>query len=270
APSVDYEYEGRTLTTGCRLVVVADGKNSSTRSRLGIPLVVTGPRVLLTGLLVDDGGAWDRAETTIGVDGRNQYIVVPRGDDRIRLYIGRRTTDPDRFTGRDRVGDFLEAYRSPVLPHHEALAGGTPLGPCASFPMTDAWTDSPVIPGVALIGDAAGWSNPVTAQGLSVTFRDARVLADTLLDDSDWSPAGLSGYTEERRDRMARLRFASALTDLLSAFGAPDRVRRRGRMQALLRDRPELGAALAAVHSGPWSARAEAFTPDILTTLAMA
>lgn len=32
---------------------------------------------------------------------------------------------------------------------------------------------------------------------------------------NDWSVAGLAPYAAERADRMARLRFASALTDLL-------------------------------------------------------
>jgi 2-polyprenyl-6-methoxyphenol hydroxylase-like FAD-dependent oxidoreductase len=269
-PSVTYELDGANRTLRCRLVVVADGKNSATRTALGIPLSVTSPRVLLAGMLVDDGGAWDRSETTIGVDGRNQYIVVPRADRRIRLYIGRRTTDSERFNGPQRISRFLEAYRTPVLPCGDALADATPAGPCATFPMTDAWTDTPVLPGVALLGDAAGWSNPVTAQGLSITLRDARVLAETLLDAPTWTPDELRRYAEERTVRMARLRFTSALTDLLSAFGMPDRAPKRRRMLSLLRKHPELGAALAAVHSGPWTPPAEAFSPDILTTVALA
>jgi hypothetical protein len=33
---------------------------------------------------------------------------------------------------------------------------------------------------------------------------------------------------------------------------------------------PELGVALDAVHAGPWAAPSEAYTPDILTTIALA
>jgi hypothetical protein len=33
---------------------------------------------------------------------------------------------------------------------------------------------------------------------------------------------------------------------------------------------PELGAALDAVHAGPWAASSEARTPDIPTTIALA
>jgi 2-polyprenyl-6-methoxyphenol hydroxylase-like FAD-dependent oxidoreductase len=136
--------------------------------------------------------------------------------------------------------------------------------------MTDSWADSPLLPGVALVGDAAGWSNPVTGQGLAVALRDARVLTDLLLDGSDWSAAGLAGYAEERAERMARLRFATALIDLFTAFGAADRANRRTRMGRLLGAEPELGAAIAAVHEGPWRVPSTAFSPDILTTLALA
>jgi hypothetical protein len=50
----------------------------------------------------------------------------------------------------------------------------------------------------------------------------------------------------------------------------PDRTDRRSRMLGLLRRRPELGAALDAVHAGPRAASAEAYTPDIVATLALA
>jgi len=136
--------------------------------------------------------------------------------------------------------------------------------------MTDGWTDDPVRPGVALLGDAAGWSNPVTAQGLSVAVTDARVLSDVLLDQADWTPDTLRPYTEERAERMARLRFTTALTDLITGFGLPDRADRRRRMAGRARSQPELLSALAVIHRGPWSAPPEAFSPDILTTLALA
>lgn len=261
--------DGTSRRLRARLVVGADGKGSMTRAAADIQLLTTRPRVMLSGMLVKDGGLWDRSVTTIGVDGRNQFIVVPRGDDLLRLYVGRAVDDAEPIRGPLGPDLFLNAYGSEIFPHDGALAGTTPAGPLATYPMTDSWTASPLAPGVALIGDAAGWSNPVTAQGLSVTLRDSRVLADELLKSSDWSPSGLAGYASERGPRMARLRFASALTDLLGGFGMDDRASRRHRMFSLLSRRPELGTALTAVHSGPWSVPEEAFSPDILTTLAL-
>jgi 2-polyprenyl-6-methoxyphenol hydroxylase-like FAD-dependent oxidoreductase len=269
-PSVTYEVDGETRSERCRLIVGADGKQSSTRAAAGVSLTTTAARVKLSGMLVDDGGVWDRSVTTIAIAGRNQYIVIPRADNRLRLYVGRSTSDPEPLRGPATITEFLESFRTPIFPNFDELAAATPIGPCATFPMNDAWTDTPVVPGVALIGDAAGWSNPVTAQGLSISLRDARILSEALLDNSAWTPQSLAGYSEERSARMARLRFASALTDLLAGFCMPDRAARQSRMRRMLGDRPELGAALGAVHSGPWAAPAEAYSPDILATLALA
>ena len=269
-PSVGYETDDGPRTARCRLIVGADGKMSATRSALGMTLFTTQARVRLSGMLVDDGGVWDRAETAISVDGRNQYIVLPRADNRLRLYVGRGVDDPEPLRGISAVREFMNAFRTPIFPNSNALAASTPIGPCATFPMNDAWVDEPAVPGAVLIGDAAGWSNPVTAQGLSISMRDVRVLSEALLGSSDWTPHGLAEYVQERRKRMSRLRFASALTDLLTGFGIPDRLARRSRMFKLLHRRPELGAALDAVHAGPWEAPDEAYTPDILTTLALA
>lgn len=270
APAVNYPMDGVVRTQRCRLIIGADGKKSATRTALGISLSATSARARLSGMLVDDGGIWDRAETAISVDGRNQFIVIPRAGNQLRLYVGRTVEDPEPLQGPDTVAEFLKSFRTAIFPDGDGLAAATPIGPCATFPMDDAWVDTPVVPGAALIGDAAGWSNPVTAQGLSIAMRDVRMLSELLLGSANWSPQGLAAYSEERSVRMARLRFASALTDLMTGFGMPDRLARRGRMMKLLRRQPELGAALEAVHSGPWAAPAQAYTPDILTTLAMA
>jgi len=270
SPQVTFELDDQEQTIECRLIVGADGKFSTTRSALGISMFTNEARVKLTGMLVDDGGTWDRRVTSIAIDGRNQYIVIPRADNKLRLYVGRRVDDPEPLKGPASIPDFLESYRTPIFPDHDELAASTPIGPCATFPMNDAWTETPVIPGAALIGDAAGWSNPVTAQGLSITLRDARVLSEAMLDNAEWTPETLSGYTTERNARMARLRFASALTDLIGGFGMTDRATRRPRILRMLGQRPELAAALTAVHSGPWHLEADAFSPDKLTTLSLA
>ena len=82
-------------------------------------------------------------------------------------------------------------------------------------------------------------------------------------------PGRVLNYRDERNEWMARLRFATALTDLITAFGADDRGARRRRMGQRLAAHPELAAALGAVHAGPWTVPAEAFSPDKLTALAL-
>jgi 2-polyprenyl-6-methoxyphenol hydroxylase-like FAD-dependent oxidoreductase len=268
-PVVRYQHDGAELEHRCRLVIGADGKDSSTRRALGVELKSTTPQVMLTGMLVDDHGIWDRSEVTIGVHGSDQLYVFPRLG-ALRLYVGRRIDASDRFTGPDRQRRMLEAFRVPSLPDSDELAKADPIGPCATFPMTDTWTERPFGEGVVVVGDAAGWSNPVTGQGLAIAMRDAKVLTDLLMDDRSWEASLFREFAAERFERMRRLRFASALTDLLSAHCADDRGPRCRRMERRLREEPVLGAALDAVHRGPWRVPEEAFEPSILTTLALA
>jgi 2-polyprenyl-6-methoxyphenol hydroxylase-like FAD-dependent oxidoreductase len=103
-----------------------------------------------------------------------------------------------------------------------------PAGPCAFYPMTDSWTEQPYAPGVVLIGDAAGWNDPIIGQGLSIAMRDVRIVTDVLRAGSDWSAAAFTGYGQERRERMRRLRVTARLsTDLTTTFTPAGAARRR-------------------------------------------
>lgn len=90
--------------------------------------------------------------------------------------------------------------------------------------MTDTWTATPFVDGVVLMGDAAGWSNPVTGQSLAVALRDANVFTRLLLDNDGWDIEMLEAYATERKARM----------------------------DALIRQQPDMVEAIAAVHVGPW------------------
>lgn len=68
-------------------------------------------------------------------------------------------------------------------------AEAVPAGPCRTFAADDTWTDQPYTDGVVLIGDAGGYNNPLIGQGLSLALRDARAVAEILLD----GPAGAPG-----------------------------------------------------------------------------
>ena len=57
-----------------------------------------------------------------------------------------------------------------------------------------------------LVGDAAGYSNPLCAQGLSVCLRDVHLVSDALLGSERWGEGIFHGYREERAQRMSALR----------------------------------------------------------------
>ena len=73
------------------------------------------------------------------------------------------------------------------MPLAGALADGTPLGPCATFTGEDHRVDLPFAEGVVLIGDAAGYNDPLIGQGLSLALRDTFILSEILLSAERWS-----------------------------------------------------------------------------------
>jgi menaquinone-9 beta-reductase len=115
---------------------------------------------------------------------------------------------------------------------------------------------------VVLVGDAAGWNDPIIGLGLSITYRDGRIVSDILKASDDWSAKAFAPYAEERFERMRRLRFAAALQSALDAeFGEVPRERRR-RFHARSAADPSVGAHSFAVMAGPESLPPEMFTPE--------
>jgi 2-polyprenyl-6-methoxyphenol hydroxylase-like FAD-dependent oxidoreductase len=258
-PSVRYDLDGVMHEASCRIVIGADGRASSVRKQLGIDLHETEARTMLSGLLVTDLDAWPVEQTTLGTFGDVHYLVFPRPAGVARLYLAHDIADKDRFTGPDRVRHFLDAFRVDSLPLGEAIAAATPAGPCAGHPGTDTWTDQPFREGAVLVGDAAGWSDPLIGQGLSVALRDARTVADVLLEGDDWSPAAFVPYGEERAERMRRLRIVvSLMTDLRCDFSPAGRARRLAFFSGLLSDASSIGVMLAMM-GGPEVAEPEIF-----------
>jgi 2-polyprenyl-6-methoxyphenol hydroxylase-like FAD-dependent oxidoreductase len=259
APAVRYRLDGEEREARCRLVVGADGRESLVRRRAGIPLHATEPRLLGAGLLVEGLRGWPEHQVAFGTEGDLVFYILPQAAGRVRLYLLYPPDQRRRFTGPTGPQDFLGSFPLACIPGSECVAMARPAGPCAVFPMNDTWTDSPVAAGVALVGDAAGYSDPHIGQGLSVALRDVRVLSELLLAGDDWSPHALASYAAERAERMRRLRFCNDLmTTLRGEFGPEARERRRlarARMQA----EPELARWLQAMEEGPDAVPVAAF-----------
>jgi 2-polyprenyl-6-methoxyphenol hydroxylase-like FAD-dependent oxidoreductase len=154
-----------------------------------------------------------------------------------------------------------------VLPESECIVRARPAGPCAAYPMNDTWTERPIADGLALIVDAAGYSDPHIAPGPSVALRDVRILSELLPAGEEWAPAALQPYVEERADRMRRLRFCAAVANTLRGdFGAEGRERRR-RAQERMQAESELALCRQADMAGPDSVPASAFDERVYKRL---
>jgi 2-polyprenyl-6-methoxyphenol hydroxylase-like FAD-dependent oxidoreductase len=262
APSVSFQHDGQEISIGARLVVGADGRTSTVRRQLGITLEEAPLDHLIAGLLIDGADDWPEDLSAIGKVGDIQYLIFPQGGGKVRLYADYAFEGQARFNGEDGANELLAAFNMDCVPNSQAIAQATPIGPCRSFPSQDAWVDEPSVPGAVLIGDAAGYNDPILGQGLSVTLRDARTIGEALVAADHWDAGVFAPYVAERRERLRRLRFVASFVTTLSARFGPDDVVRRKQAFARIANAPELNMVLAAAYIGPENLPAELFTAD--------
>jgi 2-polyprenyl-6-methoxyphenol hydroxylase-like FAD-dependent oxidoreductase len=117
-----------------------------------------------------------------------------------------------------------------------------------------------------LIGDAAGHNDPIIGQGLSISYRDVRIVRDLMLENRNWTPETFRPYAEERRERMRRLRMTASTFSILNVeFGEHGRERRlRVREDRLRGNFPDIQPA---AFIGPDVLPAEMFDETILDRL---
>ncbi len=255
-PTVRYELDGECFDASCRLVVGADGRQSSVRRGFGILLHQAPSKATLGGLLVRTSG-WPKDWSILSNEGDVLYLAFPRADGYVRLYLA---CEPGPLSkGADRGRLLLEAFSSSAMPFSAAVRSCEVAGPCAYVQGSDGWTDSPVVEGVVLVGDAAGWSDPVIGQGLSVAMRDARMVSDVLLEADDWSPNAFEGYVTERAERMARLKVAGYVNTEIRCTFTPEGRNRRAAMRADSAINPLTLAPLLGSIAGPERQPAEAY-----------
>ena len=261
SPRVEYDANGDRHEARARLVVGADGRPSAVREKFGVDLQGTRPRNWMGGLLADGAAGWDRNVWTIGTERDFAYAVFPLAGDRARVYGLWSTDQRERFTGADAARKFLAAFDVDCCPRGKALADAQAAGPMLAFLNNETWTDAPYVEGGVLIGDAAGWTDPIIGCGLSSAYRDARLVAEALLASRDWSCATFQPYAAERTERLRRLRVVGDIvTGLFCEFGELGR-RRRRRFNETVQTDPLMSAHLVANLAGPDAQPPEMFTP---------
>jgi len=259
-PRVTYELDGETVEAGARLLIGADGRTSQVREAAAIALHQDKPHHWFGGLLVDGAEGWDDELQAIGTEGDFGFLAFPQGEGRVRIYGGYPLEQAQRFKGPDGPRRFLDAFAMTCSPENRHLVAGEPAGPLFSYFNNDSWTDEPFAKGVVLIGDAAGWNDPILGLGLSITYRDVRIVSDLLLGDDDWASLSFASYAEERAERMRRLRFVASLQATIDMeFGEAAKARRHSLFERAATD-PSLKAHGFAVMAGP-----EAMPPEIFT-----
>ena len=197
---------GKDERISARLVVAVDGRGSAVRKWAGFatqknvqPFQFAG--VLLTGVSGRDDLLTFLFNPELGL----VIGVVPGTKQRCRAYLGYPTASSLSLHGSDKLQNFLAESKKTAPVIHELYADVQSVGPLASFEAGESWVDHPYDNGVALIGDAAGTSDPTFGQGMGMTLRDARVLRDALLAHSDWDQAGHE-YAQQHDEYFQRSR----------------------------------------------------------------
>ena len=213
-----------------RLVVAADGAQSSVRAALGIGASVAdyGQQAVIAH--VDTARFHDyTAYERFTPDG--PIAVLPIGEGRSAIVwtlapeaAGRALTLDDRT--------FLTELQAAF---GLRLGRFTRVGRRQAYPLALTQAERLTAPRAVILGNAAQSLHPVAGQGFNLALRDVALLAELLADAGEGDPGGpalLERYAAERApDREAVVRFTDAL---VRGFGSPLAPLRRARGGGLL------------------------------------
>lgn len=213
-----------------RWVVGADGLHSNIRSWAGFQAQGAGTRRF--GVRRHFRGA--RAMKHVEVwwaDGCEAYLT-PVDDDEFGVALLWRETDQARTTGFD---DLM--IRFPEL--RERLAGLPVVSEDRGAGPFRQRVKSVRRGFIALVGDAAGYVDAITGEGLGIAFREAEVLSRAVVAGDLSGYAAASAAIRRQPERLTRfLLFAERYPGI------------RDRFLNMLQDRPDLFQSLLAVHCG--------------------
>ena len=237
------EPDGREYETTCGLAVGADGRRSSVRTQAGIGFEVDPPLHLIAGMLVEGLTGLAAEENLMARESDLLFFSFPQAAGRARLYFCFPTGQRRRFSGSGGAAQFLRTTKLACLDGVADWHEARPAGPCATFPGEDSRALHPLAEGVVLIGDAAGYENPLQGQGLSMALRDAQDVSTALLSGS--RSDGLAAYARARavRQRLANLGVALEVW-ANDGFAPQDPAERAARYEQIRAD--EILAALEA------------------------
>ncbi len=203
--------DGRALELRSRLVLAADGRASVIAQRLGLRRAHRLQRIALVTYVTGLDGARDLAK--IFVDPPDYCIINPVAPGRANVSLVVPLSHAAPWRGR--LETFFAA-RVKQLPHlARRLAGARLIAPVAAMGPLAYEVLEPRVGGVMLVGDAAGFFDPFTGEGVYGALRSAELVVETAvraLRAGDCSRPTLAGYERARRQAFGgKARVARAL-----------------------------------------------------------
>ena len=174
---VDIDRDGTSATLGARLLVAADGADSSIREQFGIGHTERdyGQTAIVTNVtpqLPHENIAYERFTTS------GPLALLPMSEQRCAVVLTVATEQADTFMALDDAA-FLEAlqerfgYRLGRLEH---------VGRRQAWPLRLLRANESVAERLALVGNAVHTLHPIAGQGFNLGARDVAVLAEVLVD----------------------------------------------------------------------------------------
>jgi len=228
---------GREEKIHARLVVIADGRGSPARKWAGFSVKTDMYPFHFAGVLLE--GASVSPDLALFVFNPEFGLVagtVPQSKNRCRSYLGYPTDGTFTLQGAGKLDKFLAESRRVGPMFADTFTNAKGIGPLAAFDAGYMWVDHPYRDGVALIGEAAAVSDPSFGQGMSLSLRDARVLRDALLADSDWDRAAHAYADQHDKYFQATHTVCRWFRSLFQEQGAAADARRQKAMPNLVAD----------------------------------
>lgn len=202
---------GTRATIPASLVIGADGRASVVAQRLGCRRPHRLRRIALTTYVSGLEGCRQVGE--IFVDPPDYAILNPLAPDRVNMSVVVPLGHVVPWRGRLEAFFAARVKQMPYLARR--VAGAERVAPIEAMGPLAYRVTPPRHGGVLLVGDAAGFYDPLTGEGVFSALRGAELAAETAaraLGRGDVSAAALAGYEEARYEAFAaKRRFTQAL-----------------------------------------------------------
>ena len=231
--TIEYE-SGKAREVSCKLIVAADGANSSVRDMMGISASQTqyGQRAIIGNLLPEkphENVAYERFTD------RGPLALLPIADERAAFVWNVDEKDAADILDLDDDA-FLSALQDAF---GFRLGRFSRVGERAAYPLLLSKALRLTATRSVLVGNAAHGLHPVAAQGFNLGMRDVAALCDCIADLCEDSAAGigsaelLARFASWRKADQAKLvQFTDGLMQLFTSRKLPVRMLRNAGMLA--------------------------------------
>src|SRR5712691_6129312 len=172
---VAVDRDGRPARLRARLVIAADGRASVVAERLGLRHGHRLKRMALVTYVSGLDGCRDYGE--VFVDPPDYAIINPVAADRGNLSIVVPLAHAAPWSGR--LETFFTARAKHLQHLARRLAGARIVAPVGAMGPLAYEVDAPRVGGVLLVGDAAGFVDPFTGEGIYAALRGAELAVET-------------------------------------------------------------------------------------------